>query len=679
MAAVSGSGGATLDVNSIVSQLMQVESRPLARLDQKEASYQAKLSAYGSLSSAISSFQSAMGTLASSSKFLALKAAASDADVLAASAGAAATEGSYSIEITTLAQQQKLAATGVASVSATIGTGASTTLTFDLGTISGGSFDSGTGKYTGAGFTSSGNGTASVTIDATNNTLAGIRDAINAAELDVTASIVNDGGASPYRLVLTSASTGAANSMKISVSGDATISSLLAHDPQGAPAAQNLSEKATARNAALTVDGLSISSDTNTLTEVISGVTLTLKQTNENSPLTLTVANQSDDARNSAQAFVDAYNALDKSLKTLTSYDAATKIAGPLQGDGTTRLVRSSIRSILSDTLTGAGAFTTLTELGIGFQRDGSLELDTDKLEEAIASDAADVAAVFAQTARATDLLVTYSGASSSTKPGTYAVNITQMATRGTALGGSAAGLTITGGVNDTLEVSLDGYTATVTLAAGVYASADALALEVQSKINSAGAFSTKNRSIAGTSAAGVITLTSATWGSESAISITGGNGAANLLGASPTNTAGVDIAGTIDGLAATGTGQTLTAADDESDAFGLRLLISGGSIGARGTVSFSQGYADQLERLASEYLDSSGAIANRTDGIGDSIADIDDQRDRLNIRLALIEQRYRLQFTALDRMLSSMNQTQMFLTQQMNNLPGFSDNSSGG
>lgn len=672
MAAISASNAATLDVNGIVSQLMQVESRPLTRLDQKEASYQAKLSAYGSLRSAISSFQSAMSGLASSSKFLALKATASDPDVLTASVGLAAVAGNYSVEVTSLAQQQKLAGAGKASVSATIGTGASTTLTFDFGTISGGSFSS--GVYSGATFTSSGNGTTSVTINSTNNTLAGIRDAINAADAGVSASIVNDGGASPYRLVLTSASSGAANSMKISVSGDAAISDLLAHDPA---AVQNLTETATAKNAALTVDGLSVSNPSNTLTDVISGVTLDLKKTNASAPMTLSVANDATAARSSAQAFVDAYNALGKSLTDLTAYDATTKVAGALQGDSTTRMVSSSIRTVLSNTLTGAGGYTTLTELGIGFQRDGTLALDGDAFESAIASNAADVAAVFAQTARATDSLVAYSGAGSSTKPGDYSVNVTQLATHGTAVGESAAGLTITAGVNDTLNVSLDGYTATVTLTAGVYASADALALEVQSKINSATEFSTKSRSIAATSAGGVITLTSATWGSDSSISITGGSGAVNLLGATPTNTAGVNVAGTINGFAATGTGQTLTAGAG-SDADGLRLQITGGSTGSRGTVSFSQGCAYQLDKLTSDYLDSSGAISNRTDGISTTISDIDKQRDRLNVRLALIEQRYRLQFTALDRMLSSMNQTQMFLTQQMDNLPGYGSSSKG-
>ncbi|MDH4284429.1 MAG: flagellar hook protein, partial [Gallionellaceae bacterium] len=213
-----------MDVNSIVSQLMTVEQRPLLALARKEASYQAQLSAYGSIKGALSSFQSAVSGLSNASRFQGLTATSSDTSIITASAASSAVAGAYSIDaITSLAQAQKLAAAGQASSTAAIGTG---TLTFDFGTISGGTFSSVTGKYTGATFTSSGAGTKTVTIDATNNSLQGIRDAINAAKIGVTATIVNDGGASPYRLALSSDSIGKTNSIKISVAGDAGLSSL---------------------------------------------------------------------------------------------------------------------------------------------------------------------------------------------------------------------------------------------------------------------------------------------------------------------------------------------------------------------------------------------------------------------------------------------------------------------
>ncbi|WP_229415782.1 flagellar cap protein FliD N-terminal domain-containing protein [Pseudoduganella armeniaca] len=135
---VSASGG-MLDVNSIVSQLMQVESAPLAKYDQKTASYQAKLSAYGSLSGAVGVFQSSLGGLTKAADFKALSATASNADVLSASASAKAVAGNYKINVTQLAQSQTLTTPGVANSKSTIGTGAKTTISFQFGSVTGAS------------------------------------------------------------------------------------------------------------------------------------------------------------------------------------------------------------------------------------------------------------------------------------------------------------------------------------------------------------------------------------------------------------------------------------------------------------------------------------------------------------------------------------------------------------
>jgi flagellar hook-associated protein 2 len=138
----------------------------------------------------------------------------------------------------------------------------------------------------------------------------------------------------------------------------------------------------------------------------------------------------------------------------------------------------------------------------------------------------------------------------------------------------------------------------------------------------------------------------------------------------------GVNVAGTIGGVTGAGSGQTLTGATG-SDSAGLQLLVSGGPTGSRGTVNFSRGYAHQLDQLANGFLGSSGTIASRTDGINSTIKDIGKQRDTLNLRLAGIQKRYLAQFTALDRMLSSMNATSAYLAQQLDDLPGFHASSS--
>lgn len=659
--------GSNLDVNSIVTQLMAIESRPLTVLAKKEATFQAQLSAYGSIKGAMSSFQGAMSSLASLTRFQGYTANSTDASIVAAGAANSAVGGSYSVEVTALAQAQKLTAAGRVSTTDAIGGGATTTLTFDFGTITG-TLDPLTGTYDpGATFTSNGAGTKTVTIDSTNNTLAGIRDAINNAQIGVTATIINDGSATPYRLVLTGNSTGIDKSVKISVSGDAAISTLLAHDPA---ATQNLSETITAQNAAFKVDGIAISKTSNTVIDAIPGVSLILQKTNAGSPIKVNVTQDTTQITSAVNAFVKAYNDVNKTLSDLSAYDASAKKGAILNGDATVRSLQSQIRSTLSSVITGlTGGYTTLSQIGVSFQKDGTMAVDAAKLQSAIDSNPRRIGELFAASGTPTDSLISYIAATAKTKPGSYAVNITQLATRGQIAGSAAAALTINSGTNDTLNVTLGGVSATITLTAGTYASASALATEVQSKINSVTAFAAAGLAVTATESAGVITLASNDYGSGASISITGGNARTDLLGGAPITTAGLDVAGSFNGVAAVGAGQSLTGADGDASA-GLKISISGGATGIRGTVSFFQGYAYQLDTLARGFLDSTGAIPSRTDGINNSIKDIGNRRDALNRRLVDMEKRYRAQFTALDTLLSSMTTTSNFLTQQLDNLP---------
>ncbi len=243
--------------------------------------------------------------------------------MVSATASSIAKPGNYSLTVSQLAQAQNLVAAGQASATTAIGSGTSTTLTFDFGTISGGTLTNGT--YTGASFASNGSATKSVTIDSSNNTLSGIRDAINAANIGVTASIINDGSAAPYRLVLTSNATGVANSMKISVAGDATLSGLLAEDPAGT---QNLSQTSAALNANFTVNGIAISKASNTVGDVVPGVTLNLAGTSA-SAVTLNVGPNTSSVSTAINGFVTAFNTAAKAIQSQTSYDPTPKLQAP--------------------------------------------------------------------------------------------------------------------------------------------------------------------------------------------------------------------------------------------------------------------------------------------------------------------------------------------------------------
>ncbi len=243
-----------------------------------------------------------------------------------------------------------------------------------------------------------------------------------------------------------------------------------------------------------------------------------------------------------------------------------------------------------------------------------------------------------------------------------------QLGAPGSLTGSQAAGLAIIAGVNDQLDVSVDGVTASVTLAAGTYGSTDALAAEMQSKLKGAASLTDAGNSVVVSQSAGILNIASARYGSASNVAVTGGNGAVGLMGASPAPTAGEDVTGTINGVTATGTGQTLTAAAGDASE-GLRLTINGGPPGARGTVNFSRGYADRLDKLLDNLLISDGIIASRTDGITASMKDIDRRQENFSRRLEAVEARYRAQFTALDTMLSSLNQTSQFFQQQLASL----------
>ncbi len=660
--------GSNLDVNSIVSQLMSVEQQPLSQLNKKEANFQAKLSGLGTLKGALSQFQTAVRGLSDISKFQGVRVTPADASIVSASGSAGVAPGTYSLEVTKLAQAQKLASAGQVSDSATIGTGVATTLSFDFGTIVGGTFNSATGLYSGASFTTNGAGVKTVTIDATNNSLSGIRDAINKASIGVNATIVNDGSASPYRLALTVNATGQTQSMKISVAGDAALSTLLSQDPAN-NTGQAFSETVSAQNAAFKVDGIAVSKATNTASDVIQGVTLNLAKTNAGSPTNITVARDTSSVIAAVGVFVKSYNDINKTLNDASAFNAATKQAAILNGESSVRSIQTQIRSVISAPVPGgASAFTQLSQVGITLQKDGSLAVDNTKLQSAMDTKFSDIAGLFATVGKASDSLASYSSATAKTVSGAYSLNVSQLATQGNTIGSAAAGLTITPGTNDSLQVLLDGVTSTITLAGGTYATAAALAAEVQSKINGAAAFVAAGSSATVTESAGVLTITSNRYGSTSGASVIGGTGMTNLLGAAATVAAGLDTMGTINGVAVTGAGQFLTGAKGDPSE-GLRVQITGGSIGIRGTVNYSQGYAYQLDNLANSQLGTDGPISSRTNGINASLKSLDENRQRLTDRLADTEKRYRAQFTALDMIISRMTTASNFLTQQLANL----------
>jgi flagellar hook-associated protein 2 len=366
----SSSGGAgMIDVAGLVSQLMTVESQPLTQLQQKETATKAKLTAYGQVQSAVSGLQTSINALRQNSAFAAAKATATGTAATAV-AGSGAVPGQYSVSVTKLARAQAMASGQVATADTNIGSGAFTIRSADGSSV-----------------------LATVNVGANGQgTLAQARDAINAAGIGVKASIVNDGG--QVRMVLASSQTGATNGFQVST------------DPGIAGVAFATTQAA--QDASFSINGLALASASNTVTDAVPGLTVTLtQQPPAGSPVgttadaEITVSLDTDAVANSVQAFVTAYNNLHTQIANLTKYDPTTKTAAVLNGESVMRQLQSQVRGIVTSAKTGgaAGEYSYLSEIGISFQSDGSLLLDKTKLGAALTADASKVTRLFTNNA----------------------------------------------------------------------------------------------------------------------------------------------------------------------------------------------------------------------------------------------------------------------------------------
>jgi flagellar hook-associated protein 2 len=661
--------GSGLDVNSIVTQLMAIEQQPLTNMQNKETALQSQVSAYGQIKSSLSALQTSISGMTTLAGLQTLSASVGQGGGLTATVGPGATAGSYALGVSALAQSQKLVSTGYTSTSSAVGSG---TLTFTFGTTDAGTFTADTAQAV-----------QQVTIAPGQATLAGVRDAINAAAIGITATIVNDGSANGQRLVLTSTKTGAASSVKIDVAdddGNATDAaglSALAYDPAAASGSgRNLTETQAAQDATLTIDGLTVHRATNAIADLVAGVTLNLTGVTSGTT-SLAIAANTSSVSTAVQSFVAAYNGLQSTLTTLTKYDATTKTASVLTGDSTVRMIQNQLRTLIGGSLGAGTRYDTLSDAGVTFQADGTLSLDATRLQSALAADPNAVARLFAAAGNATDASVGVVGTSANTVAGNYAVNITQLATQGTLTGSAAPTLTITTGVNDTLSAVIDGIATTVTLAPGAYANASALGAAVAAKLNATSEFTANNVSVGVDATGGTLVFTSNRYGSASNVSF-GGNAAGTLVGGAPVATIGVDVAGTIGGFAAAGSGQKLTGANG-TPVEGLALSIASGVLGDRGSVNYSKGFAARLSDAIGSIVGNDGLIDASTDGVQAQIKDLDNQEAALQRRLDQIQQAYYAQYSALDTLISSLKSTGDYLTQQLANLPKFNNSNNNG
>lgn len=374
MASLTASGiGSGLDINSIVSQLVSAERAPQQnRLDAKEALIQARMSAYGTLKSALTEFQGSLATLKESETFAKRSATVSDSSVFAASADSSAVPGNYAVSVEQLASRHKIATQAYANADSVVGTGnveiAANGQSFSVAVVSG------------------------------EDSLSAIRDAINSSEdnFGVTASIVN--GEDGSHLVLSADKTGLENQLTVTAFPDALDTgdlSQLAFDPQSLTSP--MTEKAAATDTIVIVDGFTQTSANDQITGMIQGITLNLNEAKPGEKIDLVVSKDVSSVRKAIESFVENYNTLISTVKDLTAYDPEANTAGLLQGDTTTRNIANRLRQEISAVTVGADSeIDSLAELGITTTDNGSLEIDSGKLNQILDTDFDSVPSIFA-------------------------------------------------------------------------------------------------------------------------------------------------------------------------------------------------------------------------------------------------------------------------------------------
>jgi flagellar hook-associated protein 2 len=366
---ITFSGLATgIDTSSIVTQLMALERAPEKILTNQKSKMQSQVDAYTQISSALSSLKSLMAGMNTATSFTAKTVSVGDISVAGASASGAALTGTHILKVTSLARSQTL----VSDSSALGGYASDTAQSFGTGTIT-------------ITDTTGGQSPVAVTIDSTNNSLQGIAAAINSSGAKVTASVINDGSGTPYRLAIIGKDT-----------NTYSINAGLSGGTYDTPA---FNQKIAASRAVFQLDGIDMTRTSNTVNDAIPGVTLNLLKPNDPSEITITIGNDSSAISKKINDFVTSYNSVMALINQHTAYDQKTKTAGVLLGDSTIRTVLDTMQTTLTNQVAGiTGSFKSLAEIGIKSDKTtGVLSVDSSTLSSALNSNFDDVVSLFTQ------------------------------------------------------------------------------------------------------------------------------------------------------------------------------------------------------------------------------------------------------------------------------------------
>lgn len=692
MSSITSTGlGSGLDINSIVTAIVDAEKDPaLTKMTEEAVEATAMISSYGLLNSELSSFKSSYKQLGYDSSFAAATATSSDSSILDATLGYGAETGQWELEVTQRAQAHTLVsavANVFSEVTDEVGEGI---LTLTYGTYSGVANDTFTADPDKTFETINISNDIDPITGKSNNSLEGLRDEINDADnnYNVSASIINDG--TNYRLILTSKETGEKSAVELTatdLSGDpiATAGTGLDRFTYSATN-KNMTETVVAQDAELIMNGITITSESNDVTSVIEGVTLNLNSAEVGKTVTLKIDSDTSEVEEQIQAFLESYNNSMLKMNELTAFNGVDATDnGVLNGDSTIRNIQNMMRGVLNTQMDHIeGSIHSFADLGMLTQRDGTLELDSTKLEEALKNDLKGVADFFTATGATTDSLISFDSNDSATKAGTYAVEVTQLATQGSLAATVAPGLVIDDD-NNSFQIRVDGYeSSSIDLTIGSYTSVDEMIIEMQAKINSDTNLKDNDISVKIINDAGKLSITSNTYGSSSTVAFTTSdtNFVSNLGFSASTSVIGLDVEGNINGISASGDGQHLLSESGDSE--GIKLLIEGGALGDRGNVTYSEGLTTVMNDLLDSIIDtnvsessgdvssSQGTIDGKVDSLYKKITTLEEQEEALIYRTDKLETRLYKEFNAMDIAVSTLNNTMSYLTSALDALPGY-------
>ncbi|MEH6346634.1 MAG: flagellar filament capping protein FliD [Bermanella sp.] len=533
--------GSNVLTSELVEQIIAADREGTEKLiNSRTELTEAKISAFGEINSKMSAFQDIVADLTDDDVISGTVSSSSDETILTATAGSSAVPGTYTVEVQEIAQAHSLATESYADSTSIVSTSGGV-LEFTFGTTTytdpGGAYDT---------FTENADKTGATVTIAANASLSDVRDAINNASLEATASIVFDGAG--YRLSIVSDDSGVDNSMEIVAR--ATANGALSTDGLEAlgynadqVTAANMTESQGGQDAVLTFNGLSVTRESNEITDLITGTTLNLQSDNTGQNVTVTIGADLESFTEKIDELVAAYNDLAESVDFYTAYDAEKEEAGILTGDISIRSAMLGVNNILASAVNGISGkeFESFAELGIERDQNNEfrLKFSVSKFLAAMSDDRDTVINIFGVSGATTDSLIEYSNDSINTKAGEYDINITTLASKGAFEGAIVSTLDFATAVeiddaNDEYTINVDGNTGSFTLAQGSYTTGDSLAAELQSKINGTSDLSSNGAKVSVTydSANYRFDIISNKYGSSSQVSFTSvDTNSANSLG----------------------------------------------------------------------------------------------------------------------------------------------------